>query len=109
MIADHIETMWLLTTHIIMLRRSTFSPFSSNFFHFFLINTLLSNFSKTDWQHIKEQHEVKSRPIIEKPCLTTDDFADAELQEMIDRTDSDKNGEINFEDFYTIITKKKFV
>eukprot|EP00588_Corethron_pennatum_P013218 CAMPEP_0194268934 /NCGR_PEP_ID=MMETSP0169-20130528/3190_1 /TAXON_ID=218684 /ORGANISM="Corethron pennatum, Strain L29A3" /LENGTH=170 /DNA_ID=CAMNT_0039010391 /DNA_START=199 /DNA_END=707 /DNA_ORIENTATION=+ len=38
-----------------------------------------------------------------------ENMTDAELQEMIDRADSDKDGEINFEDFYSIMTKKTFV
>ena len=31
-----------------------------------------------------------------------------ELQEMIERADSDGDGYVTFEDFYTILTKKTF-
>jgi centrin-1 len=33
---------------------------------------------------------------------------DNELQEMIERADSDGDGLVNFEDFYNIMTKKTF-
>lgn len=33
---------------------------------------------------------------------------EAELQEMIDRADQDQDGEISFEEFYSIMTKKTF-
>lgn len=33
---------------------------------------------------------------------------DDELIEMIERADKDKDGEINFEEFYDIMTKKTF-
>jgi hypothetical protein len=33
---------------------------------------------------------------------------DAELLEMIERADADHDGEINFEEFYAIMTKKTF-
>ena len=33
---------------------------------------------------------------------------DAELLEMIERADNDQDGEINFEEFYAIMTKKTF-
>lgn len=33
---------------------------------------------------------------------------DAELLEMIERADSDGDGEINFDEFYAIMTKKIF-
>ena len=38
------------------------------------------------------------------------DFAttDAELLEMIERADTDQDGEINSEEFYSIMTKKTF-
>ena len=35
-------------------------------------------------------------------------FQDAELLEMIERADNDQDGEINFEEFYAIMTKKTF-
>ena len=35
-------------------------------------------------------------------------MTDAELLEMIERADNDNDGEINFEEFYTIMTKKTF-
>lgn len=35
-------------------------------------------------------------------------MTDAELLEMIERADSDADGEISFEDFYAIMTKKTF-
>jgi Ca2+-binding EF-hand superfamily protein len=33
---------------------------------------------------------------------------DSELQEMIERADSDNDGLVSFEDFYNIMTKKTF-
>ena len=36
-------------------------------------------------------------------------LSDEELREMIERADSNGDGEISFEDFYTIMTKKSFV
>ena len=33
---------------------------------------------------------------------------DNELQEMIERADSDNDGQVTFEDFYNIMTKKTF-
>merc|ERR1712196_515881 len=35
-------------------------------------------------------------------------MTDAELLEMIERADNDQDGEINFEEFYSIMTKKTF-
>ncbi len=35
-------------------------------------------------------------------------MSDAELLEMIERADSDRDGQIHFEDFYNIMTKKTF-
>ena len=35
-------------------------------------------------------------------------MTDAELLEMIERADNDQDGEINFEEFYAIMTKKTF-
>merc|ERR1719421_179886 len=35
-------------------------------------------------------------------------MSDAELLEMIERADTDTDGEINFDEFYTIMTKKTF-
>lgn len=35
-------------------------------------------------------------------------MSDAELLEMIERADSDKDGQIDFEDFYNIMTRKAF-
>jgi len=35
-------------------------------------------------------------------------MTDDELLEMIDRADTDRDGEINFEEFYSIMTKKTF-
>lgn len=35
-------------------------------------------------------------------------YADAELLEMIERADTDQDGEINAEEFYAIMTKKTF-
>jgi centrin-1 len=35
-------------------------------------------------------------------------MTDAELLEMIERADSDKDGEISPEEFYAIMTKKTF-
>ena len=35
-------------------------------------------------------------------------FADAELLEMIERADTDADGEINPDEFYAIMTKKTF-
>lgn len=35
-------------------------------------------------------------------------MTDEELMEMIERADNDKDGEINFEEFYNIMTKKTF-
>mmetsp|Transcript_14411 Transcript_14411/g.27085 ORF Transcript_14411/g.27085 Transcript_14411/m.27085 type:complete len:160 (-) Transcript_14411:758-1237(-) len=37
-----------------------------------------------------------------------EEMSDAELLEMIERADSDKDGQICFEDFYSIMTKKIF-
>jgi len=37
-----------------------------------------------------------------------ENMSDAELLEMIERADSDQDGQINFEDFYSIMTKKVF-
>lgn len=34
-----------------------------------------------------------------------EDITEEELQEMIDRADLDKDGLVNFEEFYTIITR----
>ena len=34
------------------------------------------------------------------------ELKDEEIEEMIEKADSDKDGKINFEDFYNIITKK---
>lgn len=34
---------------------------------------------------------------------------EVELQEMIDRADSDGDGKVTFEDFYKIMTKKNFI
>ena len=54
------------------------------------------------------------------PCLVQRRFGDvaslflagllpeAELLEMIERADTDQDGEINAEEFYTIMTKKTF-
>lgn len=36
-------------------------------------------------------------------------MSDAELNEMIERADTDEDGEINAEEFYMIMTKKTFV
>ena len=36
-------------------------------------------------------------------------MSDAELMEMIERADTDEDGEINNEEFYMIMTKKTFV
>lgn len=33
---------------------------------------------------------------------------EAELNEMIQRADADQDGEVSFEDFYTIMTRKTF-
>ena len=38
-----------------------------------------------------------------------ENMTDDELVEMIQRADKDKDGEINFEEFYDIMTKKTFV
>ena len=35
-------------------------------------------------------------------------ISDEELQEMIERADSDGDGQVTFEDFYSIMTKKTF-
>ena len=35
-------------------------------------------------------------------------FVDAELLEMIERADTDTDGEISFDEFYAIMTKKTF-
>ena len=35
-------------------------------------------------------------------------MSDAELLEMIERADTDTDGEINFDEFYAIMTKKTF-
>ncbi len=35
-------------------------------------------------------------------------MSDAELLEMIERADTDADGEINFDEFYAIMTKKTF-
>jgi len=35
-------------------------------------------------------------------------MSDAELLEMIERADTDNDGEINFEEFYSIMVKKQF-
>ena len=35
-----------------------------------------------------------------------EDISEEELQEMIDRADLDKDGLVNFEEFYTILTRK---
>jgi centrin-1 len=35
-------------------------------------------------------------------------MTDAELMEMIERADTDQDGEISFEEFYSIMTKKTF-
>lgn len=35
-------------------------------------------------------------------------MSDTELMEMIERADTDQDGEINFEEFYAIMTKKTF-
>ncbi len=35
-------------------------------------------------------------------------IAEAELLEMIERADTDQDGEINPDEFYTIMTKKTF-
>jgi Ca2+-binding EF-hand superfamily protein len=35
-------------------------------------------------------------------------MTDAELLEMIERADTDQDGEINAEEFYAIMTKKTF-
>ncbi|EZG69889.1 centrin, caltractin [Gregarina niphandrodes] len=35
-------------------------------------------------------------------------MTDEELKEMIERADSNGDGEISFEDFYAIMTKKSF-
>lgn len=35
-------------------------------------------------------------------------MTDEELREMIERADSNGDGEISFEDFYNIMTKKAF-
>jgi len=37
-----------------------------------------------------------------------ENMSDAELLEMIERADSDQDGQINFDDFYSIMTKKVF-
>ena len=49
------------------------------------------NLDKIEFQHIRKAC----------PGLT-----DEEIKEMIEKADSDKDGKINFEDFYKIITKK---
>ena len=33
-------------------------------------------------------------------------LTDEEIKEMIEKADSDKDGKVNFEDFFSIITKK---
>lgn len=40
--------------------------------------------------------------------FTGETMSDDELREMIERADSDGDGEISFEDFYTIMTKRPF-
>lgn len=35
-------------------------------------------------------------------------LTDEELKEMIERADNDKDGEVSFDEFYTIMTKKTF-
>lgn len=37
-----------------------------------------------------------------------ENMTDAELMEMIERADTNDDGEIDFDDFYTIMTKKTF-
>eukprot|EP00979_Chaetoceros_neogracilis_P014509 scaffold4677_cov232-Chaetoceros_neogracile.AAC.1 len=37
-----------------------------------------------------------------------ENMSDADLLEMIERADSDQDGQINFEDFYSIMTRKVF-
>ena len=49
------------------------------------------NLDKIEFKHIK-----KACPVL----------TDEEIKEMIEKADSDKDGKINFEDFYKIITKK---
>ena len=39
---------------------------------------------------------------------TVNHNTDAELLEMIERADSDHDGEINFEEFFSIMTRKTF-
>ena len=36
-------------------------------------------------------------------------MSDADLQEMIDRADTDKDGQISFDEFYAVMTKRSFV
>jgi len=45
---------------------------------------------------------TQSSPYLSFPCLLTD----VELLKMIERADIDHDGEINFEEFYAIMTKK---
>lgn len=42
------------------------------------------------------------------PLPLRNTYKDAELLEMIERADTDQDGEINAEEFYTIMTKKTF-
>ena len=38
-----------------------------------------------------------------------DDISEFELQEMIERADSDGDGNVTFEDFYQVMTKRNFL
>lgn len=49
-----------------------------------------------------------SYPFIPTPCASSPGLVDAELLEMIERADTDQDGEINAEEFYSIMTKKTF-
>lgn len=42
------------------------------------------------------------------PCAPSPCPVDAELLEMIERADTDQDGEIDAEEFYSIMTKKTF-
>lgn len=41
-------------------------------------------------------------------CIVFGNHTDAELLEMIERADTDQDGEISADEFYSIMTKKTF-
>ena len=71
-----------------------------------MVNKTEKESKDEELKRVRELMESKSKDLKRVCKELNENMSDEELNEMIVRADSDRDGKVTFEDFYAIMTKK---